>query len=272
VSDVVQLTMRGGVADRVELDGVTADRLAGLDEREIAALPVHVGRQDARLGDLFDVRGGRSSQVRVTGDLTRVDGLAARTSGGEMIVEGTVGDRVGAGMSGGWVDVRGDAGDDAGLAMSGGALRIVGNTGSRAGAATPGAAKGMSGGELIINGRAGDEAAARVRRGLVVVAGDVGAHAGRAMIAGTLVAFGRVGEGPGRGSKRGSLVALGDIAVPETFRYACTYQPSYLRLLFTYLRRRYGLAVEDDALNGQYRRYCGDLGEVGKGEILTLVR
>jgi formylmethanofuran dehydrogenase subunit C len=272
VSDFVQLTMRGAITERVELDGVTADRLSELAESEIAALPVHVGRHAAQLGDLFDVRGGRSSRVRVAGDLTHVDGLASRTSGGEMIVEGAVGDRVGAGMSSGWVDIRGDAGDDAGVAMSGGALRIVGNAGSRVGAAAPGASKGMSGGELIVNGNAGDEVAARVRRGLVVVAGDVGSNAGRAIIAGTLLAFGRVGHAPGHGSKRGSIVALGAIAVPDTYRYACTYQPTYLRMLFTYLRRRYGLAVEDEAFSGQYRRYCGDLGGAGKGEILHLQR
>jgi formylmethanofuran dehydrogenase subunit C len=272
VSGQVTLTLRAPVEERVELEGVTPDRLADLDERDIAALPVWVGRRQAALGDLFDVRGGRSARVRVGGDLARVDGLAAGTSGGEMIVEGAVGHRLAAGMRGGWVDVRGNAGDEAGLAMSGGALRIVGDAGDRLGSANAGASKGMSGGELIVNGSAGRDAAARVRRGLVVVTGDVGSDPARAMIAGTLVAFGRVAAVAGRGSKRGSLVAFGDIDVPETYRYACTYQPAYVRLLLTYLRRRYGLSVEDEALNGRFRRFCGDAADVGKGEILQLVR
>lgn len=272
MSDVVTIALRAEPAERVELDGVTADRLAGLDEREIASLSVRVGRSRAQLGDLFDVRGGRSARVRVMGALQLVDGLGAGTSAGEMIVEGEVGHRLGAGMRGGWIDVRGSAGDAAGLAMSGGALRIVGNAGARVGAGEPGASRGMTGGEIVVNGDAGDEAAARLRRGLVLITGAAGADAGRAMIAGTLVAFGAIAGPAGRGSKRGSIVALDAIEIPETYRYACTYQPAYLRLLYTYLRRRYGIAVEDEALNGRYERHCGDAGTVGKGEILRLVR
>lgn len=272
MSDAVTIALRADLDERVELEGVTPDRLVSLDEREIASLRVRIGRRDAQLGQLFDVRGGRSPRLRVTGSLQRVDGLGAGTSAGEMIVEGDVGHRLGARMSGGWIDVRGSAGDAAGLAMSGGALRIVGNAGRRLGAGEPGASRGMTGGEIVVNGDAGDDAAARLRRGLVVVTGGVGADAGRAMIAGTVVAFGAVAAPAGRGSKRGSFVAFDSIEIPETYRYACTFQPAYVRLLLTYLRRRYGVAVPDEALNGRFHRYCGDAGTVGKGEILQLVR
>ena len=270
MSEVITLSLRTGIDDVVELDGITADRCTALSEREIASLPVWIGSRQARLGDLFDVRGERSDRLRVEGSLRRLNGLAAGTAGGEMLVDGDVGHRVAAGMTGGWVDVRGDAGDDAGLAMAGGSLRITGNAGHRAGAAAPGASKGMTGGEIVINGSAGDEVAARARRGLVVVAGDAGAHAARAMLAGTLVVVGRTGAHAGRGSRRGSIVAIGGIDVPPTYQYACTYQPPHLRLTFTYLYRRYGLSVPDRVLDGRFRRYCGDAGEIGKGEILVL--
>ena len=121
-----------------------------------------------------------------------------------------------------------------------------------------------------MRGSAGDEVAARARRGLVVVGGDAGEHAARAMIAGTLVVVGRTGAHAGRGNKRGSLVAIGGIDVPPTYRYACTYQPPHLRLTFTYLHRRYGFPVDGRILDGRFRRYCGDAGEIGKGEILVL--
>jgi formylmethanofuran dehydrogenase subunit C len=156
--------------------------------------------------------------------------------------------------------------------MRGGALRVTGDAGDRLGAAAAGSSQGMSGGELIVNGAAGADVAARVRRGLVVVGGDVGADAARAIIAGTLVVMGRTGANPGRGSKRGSIVALGEIDVPSTYEYACTYQPTYVRMLLTYLYRRYGIASPDGALDGSYARYCGDAGTVGKGEILTFER
>jgi formylmethanofuran dehydrogenase subunit C len=129
----------------------------------------------------------------------------------------------------------------------------------------------MTGGEIVVEGSAGDDAAALVRRGLVVIRGSVGASAGRAMIAGTLVVFGAVGDHPAEGNKRGSLIALLDIRVPDSYRYACTYEPPFVRLLMTHLSRRYGLPVEARVREGLYRRYCGDAAGPGKGEILVLV-
>jgi formylmethanofuran dehydrogenase subunit C len=271
VSDAITLSLRAGVDEAIDLDGVTADRLAALPASDIAALPVRAGGRPVPLGDLFDVRGEQSDRVRVEGSLARVDGLGAAMRSGELIIDGDAGQRVGAGMTGGLIDVRGNAGDEAGVAMAGGTLRIGGNGGHRCGAAAAGASRGMSGGELIVTGSVGDEVAARARRGLVVVGGDAGEQAARAMIAGTLIVFGRTGARAGRGSKRGSIVAIGGIDVPPTYRYACTFQPPHLRLTLTYLSRRYGLSVETAVLDGRYRRYCGDAGDVGKGEILEWV-
>jgi formylmethanofuran dehydrogenase subunit C len=268
MSDIVRLTLRDPIDHPIEIDGLTPDRTANLTEAEIAALPVLAGSHRAVLGDFFTVQGERTDRLHLEGDLRKVDGLGAGTAGGELLVHGSAGRRVGAGMSGGWIDVRGDVGDEAGLGMHGGALRIIGTAGDRLGAAPAGAAKGMSGGEIIVNGSAGAEAAARARRGLIAVSGNVGADSARAIIAGTLVVFGGIGANPGRGSKRGSIVALGEIDIPSTYAYACSYQPTYVRLLLTYLYRRYGLASPTGALDGPYARYCGDAGTLGKGEIL----
>jgi formylmethanofuran dehydrogenase subunit C len=141
--------------------------------------------------------------------------------------------------------------------------------GDRLGAATAGAAKGMHGGEIVVRGSAGAEAGARARRGLIVVGGDTGPNAARAMIAGTLLVLGRTGPGAGLQNKRGSIVAVGPVDVPPTYRYACTYQPPHLRLTFTYLRRRHDVAVDARVLDGRWRRYTGDAGEPGRGEILA---
>lgn len=111
----------------------------------------------------------------------------------------------------------------------------------------------------------------RARRGLIVVSGNAGAGAARAMIAGTIIVLGRVSDGAGSGNKRGSIVAVGGIAVPPTYRYACTYRPPHIRLTMTYLARRHGLNVDLRVVDGRYRRYCGDAGEPGKGEILEWV-
>jgi formylmethanofuran dehydrogenase subunit C len=174
-------------------------------------------------------------------------------------------------MTGGTIEVRGAVGDDAGEAMAGGTLRIGGDAGHRLGAALPGASRGMTGGEIIVSGSTGEEVGARARRGLIVIGGDAGALGARAMIAGTLVVFGRAGRGAGTGSKRGTVLAIGGIEVPATYAYACTYRPLFVRVMMTYLRRRHGLTVDERAVGGQYRRYCGDAGDPGKGEILEWV-
>ena len=223
MSDAVTLSLRAPLSEPLDVEGVTADRVAALSEREIAGLPVRLCAREARLGDFFDVRGGRSARMRVEGALAQVNGLGAGMAGGELVIDGDAGRRV---------------------------------------------AAGMTGGEIVVMGSAGAEVAARARRGLVVVAGDAGADAARAMIAGTLVVFGRTGARSGRGSRRGSIVALGGIDVPVAYWCACTFDPPHVRLMLTYLRRRYGLKVDERMVSGRYRRYCGDAGNPGRGEIL----
>jgi len=272
VSGWITLSLRGASRDPLDLTGVTADRCAQLSETEIAMLPVWSGARHAAVGDFFAVRGGGTPRIRFEGSLENIDGLAAGNAGGEVVIDGSPGAGVGAAMTGGRVEVTGSAGHDAGVAMSGGLLRIRGNAGDRLGAATPGASRGMSGGEIVVSGSAGAEAAACCRRGLVVVGGLAGTDAGRAMIAGTLVALGEVSGTPGRGNKRGSIVSAGPIAVPSTYRYACTIESTWVRFLMTYLIRQHGLAIDPRVAAGAYERYCGDAGDPGKGEILVLVR
>lgn len=268
MSDVITLTARSPLAESVDADGLTADRLASLSEADIAALPLWAGRHRVPLGDIFDVRGGRSTRVLIVGDVRRVAGIAVGMAGGEMIVDGDAGTHVGAGMTGGRIEVLGFAGDDAGLGMAGGALVIRGDAGDRVGAGTPGASRGMMGGEIVVGGSVGADAGARMRRGLLVVGGDAGDRVARAIIAGTVIVLGRTGSEPATGSKRGTLVAVGGVDVPVTYRYACTYEPPHVRLALIHIRRRFEMAIAQEIVSGRYRRYSGDAGTVGKGEIL----
>jgi len=230
-------------------DCIAADRFAGLDAKQIAELPVVHGGRPGTLGQFFKVRGGHSSVVRIEGDLPRVDAIGAGMAGGELTIDGSVGRDLGLAMSGGRIDVRGNAGDNAG-------------------GAPPGAARGMTGGEIVVRGNVGEEAGARMRRGMLAVTGDGGRGTGEGMIAGTVIVFGKAGPGAGRFLKRGSIVALAPIERPSTFRYACTYRPPHVGLLLRYLRGRAGVPVADRYVAGKYARYCGDLAELGKGEIL----
>jgi formylmethanofuran dehydrogenase subunit C len=251
VSDGIVASLRASIRGRADLGEVLAGDWTALPAAELARRPVTLdGDASATLGDLFELSGNSTGLVRFEGELGSVDRMAAGLSAGTVIVEGGVGHEAGIAMSGGVLDVRGDAGD-------------------RVGGAAPDARKGMTGGELVVRGSVGAEPGLRMRRGLLVVAGDVAARAGPAMIAGTVLVFGQSGRSPGLGSKRGSVVALGPIEIPPTYRYACTYQPDHVRLTLLRLRARYALQVDERHVTGLYRRYSGDLGDLGRGEILA---
>jgi formylmethanofuran dehydrogenase subunit C len=251
VSSGLVAKLRGPLLQRADFSEVLAEPWTTLTASEMAQRPVYLERDGrAPLGDLFEVRGQPRGQVRFVGDLERADRLGAGLSEGEVAVDGTVG-------------------NEAGVAMAGGTLDIGGNAGARTGAAPLGFTRGMTGGELIVRGSAGPEAGATMRRGVLVIVGAADARTGLGMIAGTVVVFGTAGPDTGLWSKRGSVVALGGITVPQTYAYACTYQPAFLRLLLTRLQGRFGLPVRKKHLNGLYHRYSGDMAELGKGEILA---
>lgn len=242
--------LKSSPRQRADFSEVLAGDWTTLSVQQLAGRPVYLER-DGRtaLGELFDLTGQPDGHLRFTGDLAFAD-------------------RLGAGLSQGEVSVEGSVGSEAGMALAGGALEIDGDAGPRAGAAPLGFKRGMTGGELIIRGSAGAESGAAMRRGLLVIAKKAGDRTGLGMIAGNVVVFGAAGPDTGLWSKRGSVVALGSVTPPATYVYACTYQPIHLRLMLTRLRTRYALPVQRKHLTGYYRRYSGDMAELGKGEIL----
>ena len=125
----------------------------------------------------------------------------------------------------------------------------------------------MTGGIILVRGSVGDHAGDRMRRNVIAVTGDALGYAGARMIAGTLVVCGSLGTAPGLGLKRGTLVTGGILDLLPTFRYACTYRPGFLALLFRSLEGR-GFALPERFRTGGFRRYRGDFADLGKGEIL----
>ena len=244
-------SLRAPLRQRADFSEVLTGSWTALSGSELSRRPVYLDGEGATaLGELFDLTGDSNGRIRFTGNLELAD-------------------RLGAGMIEGNVVVEGDVGHEAGLSLAGGSLLIDGDAGRRAGAAPSGFKRGMTGGELVVRGSAGPEAGSSMRRGLVAIVGRAGDRTGLGMIAGTIVTFGPVGADSGLWSKRGSLVALGPIDLPPTYAYACTYKPVHLKLLLIRLRVTYDLPVKPKHLNGFYRRYSGDLAELGKGEILT---
>jgi formylmethanofuran dehydrogenase subunit C len=145
--------------------------------------------------------------------------------------------------------------------MTHGWVIIHGNAGNRLGA-------GMNRGSIFVEGNAGNEAGMAMRRGCIAIKGNAGDHTGSSMIAGSMIVFGAMGIGAGSDLLRGTIVAFQPPELPPTFRYDCTYQPDFLKLLFRSLQSQ-GLSIHDKYANGYYRRYSGDFSRIGKGEILV---
>jgi formylmethanofuran dehydrogenase subunit C len=263
----VGLTLRSPPRVPLEAPCVRPDLFATLSQAEIEALPVWHGREEARLGDFFDVQGGGSDDVRVKGHAGRVKHLGAGMAGGRLIVEGPAGMHAGSGMRGGEIRIEGDADDWAGAEMQGGLLEIRGNAGAQLGGAYAGSPYGMRGGLALVHGSASERAGERLRRGVIAIGGAAGAYAGCHLIAGTLLVCGNLTRGAGLGMKRGTILLGGSFELLPTFRYACTYRPPFLPLLFRSLKD-HGFPLAPHLESGAFRRYGGDFAELGRGEIL----
>jgi formylmethanofuran dehydrogenase subunit C len=262
------LTLKKQPLAPMEAGAITPDNLLGKSEVEIATLPVMHGNEPALLGDFFRVAGDGAAETVLEGDLSRVKNIAAGMTGGKVTINGNAGMHLGAGLRGGEIDVFGNAGDWAGAEMTGGTIHVRGNAGHGLGGAYRGSRRGMNRGLIIVEGSAGNEVGAAMRRGLIVVTGDVGDFAGVFMIAGSIVVFGKLGIRAGAGLLRGTIVTFKPPELLPTYRYDCSYQPDFLKLVFRSLQVR-GLSVPDDCASGCYRRYSGDFNRSGKGEILV---
>lgn len=260
-------TLREAPPERVDLSALVPERLAALTAGEVERLVIGGGRRrPIHVGDLFGVAPGPDESVVIEGGHERLDRIGAGLGGGLIRVEGDVGQRLGEGMLAGTIRVFGHAGPLAGAGMAGGTLRIAGNAGDRVGGALDGRISGMRGGLIAIGGAAGDRVGDRMRRG-TIVARTAGAFAGARMIAGTIVA-GSVGRQPGFLMRRGSLVVGTVEGGPlPTFLDCGALELSFLGLL--------GRSLANLDLPWQphvppiVRRFQGDQGSLGKGELLV---
>src|SRR3954467_2617369 len=156
------LTLREQPDVPLEADVLTPDRLGGADD--VRALPLWHGKERTRVGEFFAVSGA-GDDVRIEGDLRRVQYVGAGMTTGRLTVAGDVGMHAGGGMRGGELHVEGDAGDSAGAGMRGGPLVVRGSAGCQLGGVYPGERAGMRGGEIVVHGGAGAQAGAGLRRG-----------------------------------------------------------------------------------------------------------
>jgi len=255
----------------LEAETLTPDATAALSHDEIRALPVNLGKRQRRLDDFFAVEGGRSDEIEIHGDATRVKWIGRGMTRGRIVVRGNAGMHLGSSMKGGDIVVTGNASDWVGAEMTGGSIRVHGNAGGQVGAAYRGSLSGMRDGTIVIDGSAGLEVGMRMKRGLIVVTGPVRDFAGLQMKGGTIVLAGGAELRTGAWMVRGTIVSLTPIQLLPTFSYACTYNPTFLNLYAKHLASL-GCALPFDAHDGGYQRFTGDGCVPGTGEILVWTR
>jgi formylmethanofuran dehydrogenase subunit C len=266
---VTALTLRFATksSERFDLSALTPERLKGMKQKEIEALPIGITRDPAKLGDVFKLKGDDPAKLRLVGTTRVCDNIGRGMKDGEIVVDGDAGAYLGATMRGGKIGVSGSTGPYAGGSMAGGLIEIQGNAGERAGGVVVGEHFGMRGGRLMIGGNAGAVLGERMRRGLIVVGGAASDYAGARMIAGTIVIRGKVGRYAGFNLRRGSLVLSKEPKdLLPTFGDSGVLDFEYLRLLERQLRED-GVGIK---LRARARRLMGDMAVLGKGEMLIL--
>jgi formylmethanofuran dehydrogenase subunit C len=265
------LTLRERPDQRLDMSPLVPHRLAGKSTAEIAKVELQTTRVRIAVGDLFRLRLGDPSDVRIEGACDRLDQVGHAMSDGAITVDGDVGAQAGRLMSGGSLTIRGSAGPWAGAAMTGGKIEILGAAGDHLGGPFGGETVGMRGGMIVVRGAAGDRVGDRMRRGTIVVEGSCGAYAGSRMIAGTVILLRRAGPLPGYLMKRGTIVLGGDCEqLSPTFIDCGTHGLVAMRLLADFVGAHSRRAGE--CLDRPLRRYAGDMAVLGKGEIFVGTR
>jgi formylmethanofuran dehydrogenase subunit C len=262
---LITLTLNEQPSVPLEAETLSPDVTLALRNEEIRALPVYLGKRQRRVDDFFDVEGEASDELAIRGDARRVKWIGGGMTRGRINIDGNAGMHLGACMKGGSIEVSGDASDWIGAEMSGGVIRVHGNAGGQVGAAYRGSASGMTDGTIVIDGTAGLEVGMRMKRGTIVVRGGVRDFAGLQMKGGTIVLCNGAELRTGAWMNRGTIITLRSITLLPTFAYACTYTPTFLRLLARYLSS-FGVALPAQEM---FRRYTGDAAVPGKGEILV---
>ena len=263
---MISLSLKEQPSIPLEAEALSPDVVATLRHDEICSLPMFLGKRQCRVGDFFDVEGEASDELEIRGDAGRVKWIGRGMTRGHLRIAGNVGMHLGAYMKGGTIEVTGNASDWVGGEMSGGLIRIGGNAGGQIGAAYRGSRTGMTDGTILIEGSAGLEVGMRMKRGTIAIKGSVKDFAGLEMKGGTLIVGGAEIRA-GAWMTRGTIVSLTPIRLLPTFAYACSYNPTFLRLYARQLRT-YGFSIPYEARDGAYLLYNGDAAVSDKGEIL----
>jgi formylmethanofuran dehydrogenase subunit C len=263
------LTLRTDPDERLDLSALVPHRLSGKTATEIGKLELQTGRQRIAVGDIFRVRAGDPRRIRIEGGTDRFDQVGQDMAGGEIVVEGDVGNQAGRLMTNGRLIINGNAGRWVASGMQGGQLEIAGSAGDRVGGPLAGEMAGMRGGVVVVRGDVGERVGDRLRRGTIVVEGRAGAYAGSGMIAGTLIVRRAAGPLPGYLMRRGTVVLAGGCdELSPTFVDCGVHDLVAMRLMAAFVADY--SAAAGAALRAPLRRLAGDMAVLGKGEVFCV--
>ena len=128
----------------------------------------------------------------------------------------------------------------------------------------------MQGGLAIFRGDVESGFGADMRRGVAVVYGKAKGDLCTDMLGGTVLFLGGV-EDKARlcaGMNRGTVILPSKDMVPDGFQPAADVDIMFLRVLFRELQAR-GAEIPEGWMGRPFTRWRGDMGALGKGEILT---
>ncbi|MBU7014132.1 MAG: formylmethanofuran dehydrogenase subunit C [Theionarchaea archaeon] len=248
---------------------ITPDWFSGKSVEEVGNLPVYYGNKEKRLRDVFDIKDD-GKDIITLGSVPTVKYIGKGMTAGSIVIKGDAGMHLGAEMKGGCITVEGNVSDWAGAEMKGGEIVVAQNAGHCLGGAYRGSKSGMNKGLIVVKGNAGNEVGGLMKKGIIVVEGNLGDAAGCSMKGGTLICYGHPGNRLGALMQRGSIVLYESPALLPTFTYDAEYNPTWLRVFLRELQKTpHRIPITQNHIEGTYRRYNGDISELGKGEIFV---
>lgn len=148
-----------------------------------------------------------------------------------------------------------------GFGMTAGQIRIEGDAGDFLAAQ-------LQNGIVICKGNAGARAGDRMRRGMLLIEGNAGDYCASDMMAGTLGVLGTTGAYVGYGMKRGTLLLAQAPQLSATWVDCGPHTLPFLNILyksFKLLDSRFAQISSQ-----RVQRWMGDMGGIGKAEILVI--
>ncbi|MGR8950165.1 MAG: formylmethanofuran dehydrogenase subunit C [Gammaproteobacteria bacterium] len=274
--NIVALTLKVDDKFRIDCRELLPENLCALNAEEIAQRKILIGSGATQkpISELFDISVEPAESVgesclKLHNTNTQLHHVGAGMSGGRILVSGDVGDYVGHGLNNGEVIVNGNAGDFVGSGQADGLIHIKGSVGNYAGGAADTEMQGLKGGTLVISGTSGQYLGYKMRRGIIVAQDSVAEHCANNMIAGTIILGNQCGAHLGLGMRRGTVIFLEktEIALP-TFNLCGSFSLPFLTVLRHHLHSINHHAAMRLAKIRTVRRFCGDLGYDGQGEVL----